>query len=228
MLSASCATASVQVTFVGGRTLLVDSIKFAGGKATLSLPGGGSMSLEAGRILKAEAVAEPPAPPQSPIEGPGDAPAATPGAPSPAMAAPVPEPQATLPQATVTEIDYPSLIASAAARHRVDAELLKCLLEVESGFDPRAVSPKGAMGVAQLMPETAHDLGVKNPFDPVEAVDAAARLLHDLLERSGGRFVPALAAYNAGQGAVTRYGGLPPYHETYAYIERILTLYGRR
>jgi soluble lytic murein transglycosylase-like protein len=192
------------------------------------LPGGGSMSLEAARILKAETLAEPPAPLQEPIAGPGDPPPAPHADPPPVPTATVAEPPSTQPQALPAAIDYPRLITAAAARHQVDAELLKCLLEVESGFDSRAVSPKGAMGVAQLMPETAHDLGVRNPFDPVEAVDAAARLLHDLLERSGGRFVPALAAYNAGQGAVTRYGGLPPYHETYAYIERILTLYGRR
>jgi len=108
----------------------------------------------------------------------------------------------------------------------VDKDLLRSLLEVESALDPSAVSPKGAMGLAQLMPPTAKELGVDDPFDPPQAVDAAARLLKDLLEKSDGGFVEALAAYNAGQGAVSRYGGLPPYAETIHYIERILSRYG--
>ena len=81
------------------------------------------------------------------------------------------------------------------------------------------------MGLAQLMPGTAADLDVEDPFDPVQAVDAAARHLKALLKRNEGSFVPALAAYNAGQGAVERYSGIPPYGETIRYVEKILTLY---
>lgn len=190
------------------------------------------MTLESRRILSAETI-DVPAPVESPplvlsTAAPVAAdphPAPAPGRPAPVVVVPPPAPTAS---PTPAPIDYAALIQDAAKRYQVDAELLKCVLEVESGFNSGAVSPKGAMGVAQLMPETARDLGVRNPFDPVQAVDGAARHLHDLLARSGGRFVPALAAYNAGEGTVRRYGGLPPYHETIAYIERILTLYGSR
>ena len=81
------------------------------------------------------------------------------------------------------------------------------------------------MGIAQLMPATARELGVNDPFDPRQAVDGAARLLGRLLRENGGRFVPALAAYNAGTGTVRRYRGVPPYDETIHYVEKVLTLY---
>lgn len=227
LLSASSAAAAVQVTFVGGRILVVDALEIRDGRATLILAGGGTMTLEARRILSSETIPDPPPPPASKQEEPAP--------PSITGAEPPQDPPAGTRASTLStspareataEVDYARLVAEAAERYQVDAELLRCLLEVESGFDSRALSPKGAMGVAQLMPGTARDLGVSNPFDPVEAVNGAARHLHDLLARSGGRFVPALAAYNAGQGAVARYGGLPPYHETISYIEKILTLYG--
>jgi hypothetical protein len=114
-------------------------------------------------------------------------------------------------------------IAAAAQRWNVSGALLAAQLHAESGFDPAAVSPAGAQGIAQLMPGTARALGLADPFDARRAIDAQARLMRDLLRRFGG--VPlALAAYNAGAGAVSRCGCVPPYPETQAYVTRILGL----
>jgi peptidoglycan DL-endopeptidase CwlO len=120
-----------------------------------------------------------------------------------------------------TGTPYAALFEAAAARHGVSAPLLAAVARQESGFDPRAVSPAGAQGLMQLMPGTADGLGVQNPFDPAQAVDGAALLLRSLLDRFGGTEV-ALAAYNAGPGAVLRYGGIPPYPETQAYVRAVL------
>jgi len=224
LLSASSARASTEVTFLGGRTLVVESIEIKNGQATLTLPGGGTMTLEATRIASTATLTEP-----SPVV---DLPAAR-EAREPAVELPEPTPAVATGRAEAASIppgpaDFTRLIEEAARRNEVDPELLRCLIVVESALDPNAVSPKGAQGLAQLMPATARELHVADPFDPVQAVDAAARRLHELLERSGGRFVTALAAYNAGSGAVARYGGVPPYRETIAYVERILTLYAAK
>ena len=113
-----------------------------------------------------------------------------------------------------------SVFAAAAARYGVPAQLLASVARAESGFDTSAVSPAGAVGLMQLMPATARGLGV-DPRDPAQAVDGAARLLASHLERFGS--VPlALAAYNAGPGAVQRYGGIPPYPETQQYVRRVM------
>jgi hypothetical protein len=116
-------------------------------------------------------------------------------------------------------------IAAAAAANGVAPALLAALLRAESGFDPRAVSPAGARGIAQLMPATARGLGVRDPFDPGQAIPAAARLLGGHL-RAFGSVPLALAAYNAGPGAVRRHGGVPPYRETQAYVARVMALAG--
>jgi soluble lytic murein transglycosylase-like protein len=120
---------------------------------------------------------------------------------------------------------YRTLITSAALERGLQPVLLAALLRSESGFDPRAVSPAGAQGIAQLMPGTARGLGVSDPFDPAQAVPAAARLLSGHV-RSFGSVPLALAAYNAGPGAVQRYGGIPPYPEAQAYVARVLALAG--
>jgi cell wall-associated NlpC family hydrolase len=117
---------------------------------------------------------------------------------------------------------YDSLIQQAARDQGVDPALLKGLVQAESGFDPSSVSSVGAQGLAQLMPDTARGLGVTNAFDPLQSLEGGARFLAGALKRFGGNEQLALAAYNAGPGAVERYGGIPPYAETQAYVPRVL------
>jgi soluble lytic murein transglycosylase-like protein len=120
---------------------------------------------------------------------------------------------------------YAPSIARAASRWNVSASLLAAQLYAESGFNPFAVSPAGARGIAQFMPGTARTYGLRNPFDPAAAIQAQGRLMRDLLRRFG--TVPlALAAYNAGPGAVAGCGCIPPYAETRAYVARVLALMG--
>lgn len=220
------AHAAFRVTFVDGGTLSADAVAHEGGLTIISLEGGGTMGVLSSRISSIEPAAAPPRPelPILPAAPPFPSARASGQAPEPAGTSGLEEGEDLLMGAGETG-GFAALIRRAAARHGVDAELLRCVLLVESAFDPRAVSPKGAMGLAQLMPGTARDLGVQDPFDAEESVDAAARLLGRLLEENEGRFVPALAAYNAGPGSVRRYGGLPPYGETIRYVERVLSLY---
>jgi hypothetical protein len=115
---------------------------------------------------------------------------------------------------------YGSLFQSAASKYGLPASVLQAVAKEESGFNPSAVSKAGAQGLMQLMPSTAAGLGV-NPFDPAQAVDGAAQILSGNLQRFGS-LDKALAAYNAGPGAVDKYGGVPPYEETQGYVNRIL------
>ena len=123
-------------------------------------------------------------------------------------------------RSTVTGTPYAGLFATAQQKYGVPASLLAAIAHQESGFDANAVSPAGARGLMQLMPGTARGLGV-NPDDPVQAVDGAARMMRDLI-REFGRVDYALAAYNAGPGAVHRYHGIPPYAETQRYVPAVL------
>jgi soluble lytic murein transglycosylase-like protein len=126
---------------------------------------------------------------------------------------------------SATPVDIDSAIEQAAARHNVDPNLVRAVVKVESNFNPNAVSRKGAMGLMQLMPSTARQLNVKNPFDPEQNVDAGVRHLKQLLESYGGDIKLTLAAYNAGAGAVARSSGVPRYAETQNYVRRITNLY---
>ena len=118
-----------------------------------------------------------------------------------------------------------AIIDEAASRHGVDSNLVRAVIKVESNFNPRAVSRKGAMGLMQLMPSTARSLQITDPFDARENVDGGVRHLRQLLESFGGDVDKSVAAYNAGAGAVTRNGGIPPYAETQAYVRRVNQLY---
>jgi soluble lytic murein transglycosylase-like protein len=121
--------------------------------------------------------------------------------------------------------DLRDLAAAVARRHGLDPDLVMAVVSVESGFRPQAVSPKGAQGLMQLMPKTASSLGVADAFDPAQNLDGGTRHLGQLLTLYGGDLTRALAAYNAGEGAVHRHGGVPPYRETRAYVKRVLERY---
>jgi len=118
-------------------------------------------------------------------------------------------------------------IAIAAAEAGLEASLVKAVAQVESGLDPRAVSPKGARGLMQLMPQTASDYGVSDPFDPLQNLRAGAGHLRNLLDDFDGDLTLALAAYNAGASAVRRHGGVPDFRETRDYVRRVLARLGR-
>jgi soluble lytic murein transglycosylase-like protein len=123
----------------------------------------------------------------------------------------------------LARLPYGAAISSAAERHRVDGLLLAALVEVESSFDPRSRSQRGAMGLMQIMPVVAS--GVEDPFDPTTNLDLGARYFSRLLRRFGGDVELALAAYNAGPGAVERFGGMPPYRETNRFVSRVMRIY---
>jgi len=126
-------------------------------------------------------------------------------------------------QASQDEVDQ--AIVMAAARHNIDPNLVRAVVKVESNFNSNAVSHKGAMGLMQLMPSTARELKVKNPFDAEQNIDAGVRHLKQLLENYNGDVNLSLAAYNAGSGAVARSAGVPHYAETQNYVRRITNLY---
>ena len=114
-----------------------------------------------------------------------------------------------------------------AARNRVSPALVNAVIETESSYNPRAVSPRGAMGLMQLMPDVARGLGVENPFEPEENIRGGVTLLRRLLDKYHGDQRLALAAYNAGEGAVDRSGGVPDFPETREYVERVISAYRR-
>lgn len=119
---------------------------------------------------------------------------------------------------------YGEIITTVAQTHGVDPLLVRALIQVESGDRPRARSNKGAMGLMQLMPSTARLYKVRNPYDPKANIAAGVKHLKSLLDRMGGAVDLALAAYNAGEGAVKKFNGVPPYQETRDYVRRILSL----
>jgi soluble lytic murein transglycosylase-like protein len=121
-----------------------------------------------------------------------------------------------------TTTRYDGLVNAAAQRYGIDPAVLHGLIQQESGFDPNSTSSAGALGLTQLMPGTAASLGVTNPLDPAQSIDGGARYLREQLDAFGGDVVKALAAYNAGPGAVQRYGGVPPYAETQDYVRKVL------
>jgi len=114
-----------------------------------------------------------------------------------------------------------NLIKHFADKFRLDAALVKAVIKVESDFNPSVVSSKGAQGLMQLMPETADEVGVSNPFDPTESIYGGTRYLRKMLDSFNRNLDHALAAYNAGPAMVRKYGGIPPYEETQNYVRRV-------
>jgi len=137
----------------------------------------------------------------------------------------LPEPA---PAGSPATVDLNQVVNSASATYRLDPDLVNSVIHAESGFNSRAVSPKGAQGLMQLMPGTAGRLGVTNPLDPAANVGGGTRYLRQLLERYNFDLVKALAAYNAGPLRVEQYRGVPPYHETRAYVAKIVRDYNRK
>lgn len=195
------------VTLRGGRVMSVTSVTFEADTAVLTLRTGGEMRMPRNFV---EAVAPdevPYVPPEAAVAG----------------VMPV-----AIEAVVQTKNDLVALVDQLAARHGVSPQLAHALVKVESNYDTRAVSPKGAMGLMQLMPATARQYAVVDPFDPAQNLGAGLQHLRGLLDRFGkGRESLALAAYNAGEGAVSRYGGIPPFRETQNYVRRILSLTGR-
>ena len=189
-----CRVEAELVRLVGGRTLSVKGHREEGGSLVLVLRSGGEIVCP--RDLVAEILPD--------------------EVPYPAETADEPIEDGTGP--------FEALIAAAAERHGISERLLRAVIRVESNFEHRARSRKGAMGLMQLMPPTARQYAVANPYDPASNIEAGARHLRMLLDRFD--LSLALAAYNAGEGAVRRFGGMPPYRETRDYVRRILHLVG--
>lgn len=151
--------------------------------------------------------------------------------------APIASPAPNVPKAPTVAMVKPKpldpkalneVISSISDRHQIDPDLINSVIHAESGFNSHAVSPKGARGLMQLMPQTANQLGVNNSFDPNDNVEGGTRYLRELLEQYNFDIIKALAAYNAGPQRVQQYHGVPPYYETRAYIARIIKEFNRK
>jgi hypothetical protein len=190
------AGATQVVLFEDGRTLTVERVVREDGTALLTLEGGGEIAVPAHRVSNWWELVEPAE--EVDAQGRGS--------------------QAWRSRAG----SFADVIGNAARKHDVDPALLTAMAEAESAFDPTAVSHKGAQGLLQLMPQTAERFGVRDAFDASQNVDGGARYIKWLLERYDGRIDLALAGYNAGEAAVDRYQGIPPYRETQAYVARVM------
>jgi transglycosylase-like protein with SLT domain len=192
------------VFFSSGRSLSVKGHRTDGDRLVLSLRNGGEIVCEASVIVRIEA-----------------------------DEVPYPEPEEVKPSATAIstvatvpdERPYGAIIDKFSAEQGLSPKLVRAVIQVESAYQERARSPKGAMGLMQLMPATARHYSVSNPYDPVSNIEGGTKHLKSLLERFP--LALALAAYNAGEAAVERFRGVPPYRETRNYVSRILDLVGR-
>lgn len=200
------ASAQAEIVFLtSGRTLSVKSHRLDGESIILSLRGGGEVTCDKSlieRISPDEVPYPEPQAPGTPVENP-------------------PAEEGSLLGAT----PYGEIIASLSEAHGVDPLIVRALIQVESNYKPNAKSPRGAMGLMQLMPATVREYNLRNPYDPKANVAAGVKHLKALIDRWGVRL--ALAAYNAGEGAVKKFNGIPPYRETRNYVSRILSLAGK-
>ena len=198
VLGTPAAAGAEIVVLSSGRTLSVASHRFEDDQVVLQLRAGGEIACDRALVTRID-------PDEVPYPEPGQTSAVD-----------------ALPEATGP---YHQAIIAAAERHGLEPRLLESVIRVESNFSERARSRKGAMGLMQLMPRTERQYSLDDPYDPAGNIDAGARHLRTLLDRFD--LPVALAAYNAGEGAVERYGGVPPYRETRAYVARILRLVQR-
>ena len=205
VLAGTAVPADAEIIFLSsGRTLSVKSHRIDGESVILTLRGGGEVTCDKSLIEKIEAD-EVPYPEPLPnaltvgavLQAPGEVLGSTP---------------------------YGEIIAAASEAHGVDPLLVRALIQVESNYKARARSRKGAMGLMQIMPSTAREYKLRNPFDPKTNVAAGVKHLKGLIDRWGVEL--ALAAYNAGEGAVKKFNGVPPYRETRNYVTKILSLAG--
>jgi hypothetical protein len=221
------APAAERAVFVDGRSLMVESHRNDGTVITLELKGGGEITVPADRIREILFLEEKDV---KQVEKPSiqfvgsAATAAKPAAPT------TPDGIAQEDRKRASEVDlsdpdalFPS-IAQLALKYGLDTQLVAAVALVESSLDPDAISPKGAQGLMQLMPATASAYGVEDPFDALENLEAGIAHLKTLLDRYDGDLELALAGYNAGEGAVARYGGVPPFPETIRYVDRVMAL----
>lgn len=212
--SASSAQADILV-FKSGRTMSVQSYRVDGALGVAALRAGGEVTFPADMVVRVD-------PDEVPYPAPVSEVAA--GAAELAVATPVP-PAHLVTDEVLAARPFADIISTVAASHNVDVRLVHAVIEQESAYQSRARSKKGARGLMQLMPATARQYGVSNSYDPRANIEAGVRHLKDLLTRL--ELPTALAAYNAGEGTVRRYGGLPPYPETQNYVRRILQRVGR-
>jgi hypothetical protein len=201
------------VFFAGGQTMSVKAHRSEGDRLVLSLRGGGELVCDAALIARI-------APDEVPYPEPDSSGIRDLGFGTRAGS----NPESRIPSPLVDAAPYGALIDKVAARHGVPARLVRAVIAVESAGQPQARSAKGAMGLMQLMPQTARQYTVANPYDPATNIEAGVQHLRNLLDRFP--LAEALAAYNAGEAAVQRFGGIPPFPETERYVSRILRLAG--
>lgn len=211
LLFAHVASADI-VTFKNGRTMSVKACRIDADVATMALRDGGQVTFPASVIARVD-------PDEVPYPEPE-----TLAQPRPAPEAPVAQ-SALVPEAVLNSRPFADIISSVSAANQMDLRLVHAVIEQESGYQARARSKKGARGLMQLMPETARQYGVRNSYDPKANIEAGIKHLKDLMSRLD---LPlALAAYNAGEATIRRYGGLPPFPETQTYVRAILRRVGR-
>jgi membrane-bound lytic murein transglycosylase B len=215
LVAAGSSMASAEIVYLtSGRTLSVKAHAESGESVVLTLRGGGDVTLDKTLVEKI-------VPDEVPHPDPAPAVAANDPAQAPAALDQPAAPQRT---SLLRDTSYADLITAAAEANGVDPLLVQALIQVESNYQPRARSPKGAMGLMQLMPSVAREYKVRNAYDPKANIDAGVRKLKSLLEKYSVDL--ALAAYNAGEGAIQRFGGVPPYRETQNYVSRIMSIVG--
>lgn len=212
-LVASDARAEI-VVFKNGRSMSVRSIRLDAELATMTLRDGGEATFPSAIVARVDPDEVPFDPPIAPDEAPVRL---VPNGPAEYAAAVVSD-------EVLAARPFAELISTVAASYQLDARLVHAVIEQESNYQPRARSRKGAKGLMQLMPDTARQYGVRNSYDPKSNLEAGVRHLKDLMSRLD--LATALAAYNAGEATVKRYGGLPPFPETQTYVRNILRKVG--